>query len=547
MHRLTYLLALSLFLFSCSKDERLHFTEKHQLNLNYPNEPETLDPRKGAAYVSSSMHFFLYEGLTRMTPERTATPAVAERIDISDDHLTYTFHLRDCSWSNGSPITARDFRETWLDMLSPRFPCPNAHLLYSIKNAKKAKHGEAALEEVGIYVKDRKTLVVELEMPTPYFLELVAFCVFSPVHQEIIRTNPNWADELGPDLVGNGPYIISKWKHGAEILLEKNPYYWDQENIRLEKIHFSFINSPSTALQMFEKGQLDMLGGPFTGIPEDSIPMLKESGQIETHPFTASTATFFNVSKFPFNNKNIRKAFAYAINRKDIVENITQLDETPATDTVPPILKNMRSYRYFNDGDHRKAIECFEKGLKELCVTRETLGPLVYMHASTDAYPKIAQALQEQWRKVLGVKVTLQGFEYRTFMDHLVKRDFQFSQARWVAQYNDQMNILERFQYRDNPKNYSGWENESYSQIIQDSAHYPKVHERYDCLEMAEAIVSEEMPFTVLYHWNNVYLKQPYIKDLYIHPTGGFHLYGIHFDQDTLAECQNQFDEKDDL
>jgi oligopeptide transport system substrate-binding protein len=146
--------------------------QPHQLNVNISGEPATLDPRKGADLISSSLHFMLFEGLTKITPDGSTVPAQAEKIDLSLDCKTYTFHLRECRWSDGTPVTAYDFEKAWKDILDPQFPAANAHLFYPIRNAEAAKKGKVTLQEVGIRVKDPKTLVVELENPTPYFLEL---------------------------------------------------------------------------------------------------------------------------------------------------------------------------------------------------------------------------------------------------------------------------------------------------------------------------------------------------------------------------------------
>jgi len=526
-----FLTAAALLLVGCQKNTD-HFQSKRQLNINFTEDPATLDPRKGADFSSSSMHFFLYEGLVRLTPDGEPAPAVAESIDVSDDGLTYTFHLKECRWNTGEFITAYDFEKTWRDMLDPSFPSPNAHLLYPIKNAECVKQGRKSLDEVGFWAVDDRTFVVELQRATPYFLKLISFCVFSPVNKDISTFFTNWADEVGPNLVTNGPFMLTHWVRGGEMVLEKNHNYWDADNVNLEKIHISLINNEMTALQMYEKGDLDLMGLPYTDLPSDSIPNLRARGLVETSPAAASTVCFFNTQQWPFTNPNIRKAFAYSIDRAAIIENITQLGEQIATDTVPGALKDGKNYSYFKDNDLERARVCLEKGMQELGISREDLSKLVFMHANITIYPKIAQALQAQWRSCLGVDVKLEGYEYKTFMGKLVKRDYQFAEARWIAQYSDQINILDRFQYKESPKNYSGWFSPRYCQLLEDSFDFKDPEERLGHLERAEAIIAEEMPFTVLYHWNNVFLKKSYIKELYIYPTGGFHIQQIQFEKE---------------
>ncbi|MBI5274249.1 MAG: peptide ABC transporter substrate-binding protein [Chlamydiales bacterium] len=517
------------FLLGCQKPEH-HFLDKREIYLNFTQDPSTLDPRKNADYISSAVHFLLYEGLFTISP-KGVEPAIAESYELSSDKKVYTFHLKESKWSNGDLVTAYDFEKTWKDMLTPDFPCPNAHLLYPIKNAKKVKRGLLPMDALGIYALNATTFQVELEHPTPYFLDLISFCVFYPVNQQIACSNTSWAEQISPLFTTNGAFQIESWKRGSEIILKKNPFYWNEQNIQLEKIIISVIDSENTALHMFENKQLDLIGLPYTSIPFDSIPDLREKNLIKTTPTAASTVCFFNVNVFPFHNKNIRKAFALAINRQEIVDNITQLNEPIGLDFVPPALKDGKSYHLFEDNDVENAKYHLDIGLKELGISLDELGTLTYMHSKTDDSSKIAQAIQEQWRKVLGVNVQLKSFEYKVFMNNLVIRDYQIAMSRWVAQYPDQMNILERFIHVDNPKNYGGWYNKKYNTLIKDSVFYENREERFALLEEAEKVLAEEMPFTILYHWNSTYLRQPHLQNLEIYPVGGFHIQGLVFPQ----------------
>lgn len=522
-----YLFLIFILLLSCGKAKKE--VEKTTLNLNISQDIVTLDPRKGGDFTSSTIQFLLFEGLTKMTPYSVVSLGLAESIDISEDLLVYTFHIRDAKWSNGSSITAFDFAETWKDMLAPNFPCPNAHLLYPIKNAENAKRGLISSRQIGIRALDHKTLEVRLENPTPFFLEMISFCVFFPIHQSTAVRNGKWSDPNNFDFVCNGPYKVRKYKQGHEIILEKNPYYWDSENVSLDQIKISIIDNEMTAMKLYEMDELDILGLPFTGIPSDYVPNLMDKGLIKTSSLPASTICCFNVEAFPFSNSNIRKAFSYAINRQEIIKNLINMDNETGVNLLPESLLPNQPGPFFQDGDGELAKIYLQKGLKELGITEEELGELTLLHASTGSFAKIAQALQQQWRQALGIQVNLVGNEYTVFLDKLTKRNYQMAECVWIAQYHDPMNFFERFKQKKNPKNYPGYENPRYIEILEKSLLEPDKGKRFDLLREAEILLNEDMPMTALFHWKNVYLQKPYIKNLLIYPSGTFHLQEIAF------------------
>ncbi|MCH9617148.1 MAG: Oligopeptide-binding protein OppA [Chlamydiia bacterium] len=518
---------------SCGKKQ----TQKNTLNgihINVDEDPTTFDPRKSADYISGTFQYLLFEGLVRMTPDSVAAPAYAQKVDISDDGLIYTFHLRDARWSNGVPITAYDFSQTWLDMLDPQFNSPNAHLLFPIKNAEKAKLGLVKIRDVGINVINHNTLEVCLEHPTPYFKELICFPVFSPVCQHHVQNNPSWAKSKGRDFICNGPFRLVKRTPSREIILEKNPYYWDADSVDLEQITISIVDNDMTALNMYHSGELDIIGIPFKGIPADAIPDLLDKGLIDTTDIPGSTICCFNMDKFPFTNKNIRKAFAYSINRKEIVEHITLTHETPGMHLLPEMLLPDQPEPFFQDGDIETARLHLKKGLKELGITLEELEEISLLHATSGIYPKIAQAMQEQWRKALGIAVSLSPQEYKVFLDRLAKKDFCIGQCVWVAQYHDPMNILDRFRVKESVKNYPGFDNKEYKEIIDDSVYHSNKEDRFEKLRAALNILNEEVPLTTIYHWKCPYMKKDYVNGLLIQKSGFAHLHNIKMNRNTL-------------
>lgn len=505
---------------------------KQVLRVNFPSDPPTLDPRKGGDPTSSTVQFMLFEGLTRMTKNSSTEPALAEKITISEDQTIYTFHLRETYWTDGHNVTAYDFETSWKKMMDPAFPCPNANLLYPIKNAKAAKEGLTSLEDMGVRALDEKTLEVTLEGPTPYFLELVSFCVFCPVPHHIVERYPQWADKVNSHLVTNGPFVLKEWKPQHKMVLEKNPDYWDKEEVQLKQIQVSFIDNEMTALQLYESDKLDFLGMPFTPIPIDSLNELKEKGVLKTKPLGATTYCSFNISRTPFNNAQIRKAFSFAIDRDAIVTHMTQLDEEVATTPIPSILKYQKTAPFFKDADHEAAKAHLTKGLQEVGMSSDTLRGLTFIYVEGDISKKVAQALQQQWYETLGVRVNLECYTLKVYLDKLMRRDYDFAFTRFVIQYNDIMNILDLYKFKENPKNYPGWENAEYSKILTKSMKISNPEQRIAFLKQAEEILIREMPLSPIYHWNQVYMEKPYLKGVHISPIGSMHLGKAYIDKD---------------
>lgn len=497
-------------------------TEKEQkLRISINRDPATMDPRKGADIVGAVMHFLLFDGLTKLDDTGEVIPALAERIDLSEDKTVYTFHLRDSIWSDGRPVTASDFETSWKKNLDPSFPCPNAHLFYAIKNAELAKKGKVSLSEVGVRALDDKTLEVVLSLPTPHFLRIISFCTFSPVSAKVDAEHPDWAFQPGEHFVTNGPFLLKSWKHNDELVFTKNPHYWNEKTVHLDTLHISIINNEMTALHMYENGELDLLDSALSPIPLDALREYISKGKLTTFPEPGTTVCFFNTERFPFTNVHMRKAFAYAINRGEIVHNITQLNETVATGPVPPVLKS-NNRDFFKDNDKEAAQEHFQIGLKELGLTSpHELGEIVYNYSITETNSKVAQAIQQQIFHVLGIRIKLEQMEHKTLLDKLARRDYMAAQGLWLAQYNDQMNILERFRIKDNIKNYPGWENDEYRELVDSSNYASSTDERLELLEKAEALLVDNMPVTPLFHWSSAMLIKPYLKVASCSATAG--------------------------
>ena len=289
------------------------------LNLNMKTAPKTFDCRKAADVFSSQMIFLLFEGLVKRYPDGSIQLAQAKSYTVSDDKFTYTFTLGDNYWSNGKPVTAYDFEQSWKDILNPNFPSTGDYLFAPIKNAKKAKEGLVPLDQLGIKALDEKNLVIELEHPTPYLLKLFTLPRFAPINVEQDRKNPNWVYQTGAQFVCNGPFILESFKQDDQIVLTSNPYYRKTKDKHPPKITFNIVENDHITLEMFKKGKVDIIGDSLTSIPLEEISALEKKWTFNSEVQPYSVFICLNTNKQPFNNVKIRRAFALAINRQELI------------------------------------------------------------------------------------------------------------------------------------------------------------------------------------------------------------------------------------
>ncbi|MBP9840806.1 MAG: peptide ABC transporter substrate-binding protein [Simkaniaceae bacterium] len=514
------------FLIGCDRGK----PAKKTLKVNFAAEPSTLDPRKGGDIPSCTLQFMLYEGLVRYAKDPLDRFGIAERIDISDDKQTYTFHLRTSKWSDGHPLTALDFEYAYKSMVSPSFPCLNINLLYPIKGAKEIKEGLLPTEILGVTALDEKTLVINLAHPTPYFLDLLSFSIFFPIPQHLAEKDPNWANQKDLSLISNGPFVVSKWNHHESLLLIKNPYYWQKDSIHIDEIIVTLIGDQNTTLEMFERKELDILGVPFSSLPADAAKSLIEQNLLQARPTSGTSFLAFNLSKTFLNNPSIRKALSLSIDRELLIQNITQLGEKVATGITPPNLKRPQQQFFQFPCDPSLAQSYLKQGLEELGMTQNDIPPIDYLFNLNDPHKKIALAIQDAWREHLGITVNLRGVELKVYLDNLSSRNFDVSQSYLLAQFSDQLNILDRFKYRDNPKNHPGWYNPTYEALINHSFYLEK-ETRDRILSRAEALLIEEGAISPLYHWSSAAMVNPKLHGIYLSDINSIHFQGAYLDE----------------
>lgn len=485
------------FLTGCQSEPK---NQNAVLKVAFDHDPGTLDPRLATDLETANVLHMIYEGLMRIDYHGKVIPGIAESFDISPDFKTYTFNLRETTWSDGTPLTANDFEETWKSLLDPAFPAPNAYQLYYIRGAKAYKEGKGTWDDVGIKTQGTRQLIVELENPTPYLLKVVSTFFYLPVSPAMRQKKLD-----SSEIISNGPYKLKEWKHNDQLIMGKNPLYWDAKVVSLDEIALIILDE-NTSYKMFEMGHLDRTGSPTATLPQDAISSLRLQNQLKIKP-TAGTHWFrFNTNEAPFHNAKMRKAFNLALNRKAIVQHVTQGNQLPATGIVPPII-GWETMSYYKDNDIPAAWQLFQEALIEMNLDKDSIPPITLAYTATDRNHKIAQAVQQQWNNAFGIDVKLQSQESKIFSERVSKGLYQVATGSWYADFSDPINFLEIFKYGSSSRNQTGWENQEYAALLDASSNENDSEKRMKLLKQAEAILMDHMPIAPLFFASFNYLE----------------------------------------
>lgn len=504
-------------------------SDQKKVRLYLQSEPISMDPRKAGNRISQIAIRELFEGLMRMDSQGRPAPAVAKSYEVSEDKCTYTFHLRPATWSNGMPVTAYDFEYSWLSNLYPDSPTAYSYAFYCIKNARDARMGEVKIEEVGIKAQDAATLVVTLEHPAPYFIELTSNPLYSPVCKAVVEKNPDWHNDAGPDYVTNGPFVLSQWKHRSELVLAKNERYWDSNAVSVQSLSFPIIEDPLTALNMFETGELDWVGDPFGTLALEAIPRLKECKKLEQRPIGSVSWLEVNVEHPLLRSVKVRQAFAMAINRQELVEHLLQGGERPAFSLLPETLTFMQQ-PFFKDNASDEARVLFNEGVKELNLTLDNLPEITLCHMSDPREKSIAEAVQQEWQKTFGVKITLSSSDWNAHLKRVASGEFDVAGLTWYTFYHDPIYNLEFLKYATASFNGTHWEHPHYIELLNSSDAAVDEAVRDELLSQAEEFLMSQMPVIPICHNTSKFCKSPKIYGESLSPIGMFELKKVDVD-----------------
>lgn len=503
---------------------------------NLGAEPKTIDPGLNNSVEGGTIDVNAFEGLTNVDAQNKVNPGVAEKWDVSADGLTYKFTLRkDAKWSDGKGVTAKDFQYAWLRALDPDTASEYAYQLYYIKNGEAFnnsknpawKGAKATKDQVGIKVVDDYTLEVTLAAPTAYFPSLLAFPTYMPVRQDMVeKDKEGWARNAAT-FVSNGPFKLKEWKEKESINFVKNDNYWNAKSIKLDSIEYKTIDAETSSLAGFQSGQIDATDF----LPADQKQSLIKSGDAVLCPYLGTYYYALNISpnaeKTDANAKvlkdvKVRKALSLAINRKDLVENVTKAGEIPATTFVPKGIVDTAGAEFKNK-DYYKAEGDVTEAKKLLADAGFADGKgfpkLEILYNTGQGHQNIAQAIQDMYKKNLGIDVTLRNVERKVQLDNLSKKDYVISRTGWIADYNDPMTFLDMF-VTGGGNNNPGYENPEYDKLITAAKAETDSTKRTKLMHDAEDMLMNDMPLIPLYYYTNVMAVKSNIKGIEKSPLG---------------------------
>lgn len=491
------LLAASFFCFATDAFPHKRGT---YLRVHIESEPVTLDPAKVTGIREFQILLALFEGLTRYDPKTLLPlPGTAEKWDLSPDGLHYTFHLRkNAKWSDGKPVTAQDFWESWERLLNPKNKAPYNTLLFYLKGARQYAEGKQKdPKEIGMKVRGPHVFEVFLESPVSYFLNLTAFPALVPTRSDIPEVHG----------VGNGAFLFHLQDPHQGILLLPNPHYWGEKEVQLSGIQFRPFVDFRDALKFYGATGIDILAE----LPPVQVALLRFRSDFRSGPLLRTDYFLVNCKKPPFDKKEVRQALAYAIQREFITKNVLKRGDIPYGFLVPPGIPGYKNPVRGETFNAAKARALFQKaGFGP----EKPFPPFSILHQNVDDRRMAVDAVREMWKKYLGIEGKNNPQNWDNYIKGRGKRDFQLSYGAWIGDYVDPSTFLELF-VSNNPQNYSGWSNASYDALVEKAKNTIDTAKRMELFRQAEAILLEEAPAIPVFVKSKTYLIQPYVRGFY--------------------------------
>ncbi|WP_330926198.1 peptide ABC transporter substrate-binding protein [Candidatus Sororendozoicomonas aggregata] len=495
-------------------------------------EPASLDPQKVEGVPGSNVLVDLFEGLITQDSNGNVIPGQAESWTVSDDNKLFTFKIRDTAkWSNGDPVTAHDFVYAFQRAVDPETASRYAWYMEipTIINASAIIRGEKPVDTLGVRAVDDKTFQVKLEKPVPYFIKMLAHTTMFPVHQKTIeKYGDDWTKP--GNMVSNGAYTLKEWTVNERIVLERNPNYWNDKETVINQVTYLPITSQTAELNRYKAGEVDMT----STIPLEHYKSLKESipEEIKTTPYLGTYYYEFNTQKPPFDDARVRKALSYAIDRNAITQYVLGQGQLPAFTMTPSSVSGFTPpdlpYSHLSQSElNAKA----KKLLEEAGYSQSNPLKVTLLYNTLDSHKKIAIAISQMW-KPLGVQVTLENKEWKTYLDSKDEGDFEVARGGWIGDYNEASSMLD-LKTSTHGQNDGKYSSKEFDAIMAKSRTVTSDEERAELYKQAEEILAKDMPLAPIYQYvtsrlvkpevggypmnnveDNIYTRELYIKKL---------------------------------
>ncbi|NEG66186.1 oligopeptide ABC transporter substrate-binding protein OppA [Pantoea agglomerans] len=485
--------------------------EQQQIVRHIKDEPASLDPLKAVGLPEIQVIRDLFEGLTNQDAQGKIVPGVAQSWS-SSDNKTWVFTLRNnARWSNGDPVTAQDFVYSWQRLVDPKNSSAFAWFagLSGIENAAAITKGEMTPDKLGVVAQSKNQLKVTLDRPVPWFPALVANVALFPVPQKIIaQQGDSWTSP--GKLVGNGAYQLSERVVNEKIVLARNPHYWDDAHSVLTKVTFVPINEESSATKRYRSNDIDIT----ESFPKNMYALLKKTlpGEVYTPDQLGTYYYAFNTQKGPTADVRVRKALSWSIDRKVIAEKVLGTGEKPAWHFTPDVTAGFKPLPTFMQQHDQNSLNAQAKSL----LAAAGYGPgkplkLKLLYNTSESHQKIAIAVASMWKKNLGVDVTLENQEWKTYIDSRNSGNFDVIRASWVGDYNEPSTFLNLLT-SGNSSNIARFNNADYDAVIAKASRETSDQVRNSDYNRAEQILAEQAPIAPIYQYTNGRLIKPWVK-----------------------------------
>ena len=493
--------------------------------------PETIDPALNSAVDGANMIIHAFEGLLKFDKDNQIIPGLAEKWETSEDGLTWTFHLRDgLKWSDGSDLTAKDFVYSWKRIADPATAAPYGYdLLNYVKGYEDASKGNT--NKLGVSAPDDKTFVVELNNPCTYFDKICAFAVMVPVQEATIKENGDGWWTNPETYITSGPYMMSEFTDGSQIVFKKNPNYWDAANVTFEEIVWHLIEDPNAAYTAYQNGDVQLI----KDVPTEEIPTLTDNPEFNVDPIMGTYYISFNCAKAPFDNPMVREALSLAIDREYVANTIMQGTYSPATNFVGPGVSDAekgssfeavtkeKSGDFFDNSNYDKNLEKAKELMKEAGYEGGKGFPEIKYLTNDSGYHKpVAEYLQSAWGE-LGITMNVDIQEWKTVTADRRAGNFDIARNGWVYDWDDPSNMINLLETQ-NGNNDGKYSSKEFDKLVDEARTTTDIAEHYNKLHEAEQVVLKDAGMAPIAYYNDFWLQKPELKGTWHSPYGYWYL-----------------------